>query len=135
MNIDVSNLKAKTQEAIQKGKERLAAEARAEEANRLALVAEMRAKADAILADIPVKCEAAAAKGENSILVMKEERYGYYKNEFIDRGNGKRWTADIINGHGLIVIDECAKANLTVDVRSCDDGCGMKGWAEVWVSW
>lgn len=132
MNIDVSNLKAKTQEAIQKGKERLAAEQRAAEAKRLA---EMRAKADAVLADIPAKCEAAAAKGGKAIKVMEERNYSNQKAEFVDKGKGKRWDVSITGGHGLIVIEECERAGLQVEVRHAHDGVGMESWAEIWVSW
>lgn len=135
MNIDVSNLKAKTQEAIQKSKERLAAEARAAEAKRLAEIAEMRAKADAVLADIPAKCEAAAAKGGKAIKVMEERNYSNQKAEFVDKGKGKRWDANITGGHGLIVIEECERAGLQVEVRHAHDGAGMESWAEIWVSW
>ena len=135
MNIDVSNLKAKTQEAIEKGKIRFAAEAKAAEAKRLAGIAEMRARADAVLAELPAKCEAAAARGEKAVMVMEEKGYSHFKSEFVDKGRGKRWTANITGGHGLIVIDECEKAGLEVDVRYAHDGGGMESWAEIWVSW
>lgn len=135
MNINVSDLKAKTQQAIEKGKERLAAEAKAAEAKRLAGIAEMRAKADAVLAELPAKCEAASAKGEKAVEVMSVKNYSHFKSEFVDKGRGKQWTANITGGHGLIVIDECEKAGLEVDVRYAHDGGGMESWAEIWVSW
>lgn len=135
MNIDVTSLKAKTQEAIAKGKERLATEERAAEAKRLAEIAELRARADAVLAELPAKCEAAAAKGEKSVMVMKVKDYSHHKYAFVDKGKGKRWDAKITGGHGLIVIDECEKSGLEVDVRYAHDGVGMESWAEIWVCW
>ena len=135
MNINVSSLKAKTQEAIAKGQECLAAEAKAAEAKRLAKIAKIKATADFILTEIPAKCEAAAAKGERSVMVMKEKNYSHHKAEFVDKGRGKRWDANITGGHGLIVIDECEKTGLEVDVRYAHDGVGMESWAEIWVSW
>lgn len=135
MNINVSSLKAKTQEAIEKGKERLAAEAKAAEAKHLAGIAEMRAKADAVLAELPAKCEAAAAKGEKAVIVMTEKSYSHFNSEFVNKGRGKQWTVKITGGVGLIVIDECEKAGLKVNVRYAYDGGGIESWAEIWVSW
>lgn len=129
MNIDISNLKKITEDSIQKGKESIE---RAKVAREEAAKAKIVAEAERIIASIPEKCRNAAEQGFNRILIMQERHH--FKSEF-SNGANMGWIAEITGGPGILVIEACQKAGLTVDIRHQHDGVGQNDWAELWVSW
>lgn len=129
--MNIAELKKQTIEAIQKGKIEAALSEQEKAARLAAENAKTVAEAEAIIATIPLKCQAAAGGKKSRALIMMEKNYSNYKSDFV---NGK-WTAKITGGPGSLVIDACQKAGLRVDVQHQHDGGGMESWAEVYVSW
>lgn len=131
MTIELSHLKKMTDDAIRKGKAEAARSDEEKAARKAAENAAVMAQALDIIGSIPSKCQAAAEVKKNEALIMKEDNFCFHKSEFV---KGK-WTAEITGGPGAIVLDACHRAGIPVSVRYQHDGCGMKSWAEMYVSW
>lgn len=131
MEINIQNLKDQTLRSIEEGKKKALQGEKQARIEELARNAEEVAKAQEIIANIPAKCELAASKGMNYTQVMRETSYDNFNAKFI---NGK-WVATITNGPGLLVIDACQKAGLSVETRYMWDDGGLNSWVVVIVSW
>lgn len=131
MQIDIEDLRKTTQEAIQRGREEATRRLQEKAAENAALDARMVAVAEAAVASIPAHCRVAAEAGRTYAMVYKETEYARFKSDF--KGGG--WTAKILSGPGLLVIDACRGAGLKVEVRHNHDGVGVHDWAEIFVSW
>ena len=129
LNINLADLKAKTEQAIQKGAEEALRIQQEKDAMKAAADAKMKAEAEEIIAQIPGLCERAAEKGQNEVLIMKEK--AFFKSSFEKGG----WKAKITGGAALLVIEACQKAGLKIDVRHIGDGVGMNSWADIYVAW
>lgn len=131
MTIELSHLKKITDDAIRKGKAEAARSDLEKAARKAAENAAIMAEALDIINSIPSKCQAAAEVKKNEALIMKEESICFHKSEFVKGA----WISEITGGPGVIVLDACHRAGLKASVRYQHDGCGMKSWAELYVSW
>jgi hypothetical protein len=131
MEINIQNLKDQTLRSIEEGKKKALIDEKQKGLAEMAKDINVFLKAQEIINTIPAKCELAASKGMNYTQVMRETSYDNLESKFI---NGK-WVATITNGPGLLVIDACQKAGLSVETRYVWDDGGLNSWVVVIVSW
>ena len=130
MDIDISQLKKETADAVE--------EAKRDERNKVAKVMEKNARrlkriesrATDIIESIPDKCHEAAKAGMNKAMIMK------VKDRMITRNN---WSNKLeytqLKDEAALVWNACMEAKLNPIIRFCHDGVGITSWFEIWANW
>lgn len=127
LQINVSNLRNLTNEAIARAKAEKEKQEQEEEAKREQQRMNDILRAENIIHVIPGICEEKARAGEKRAIVMNLQ---YGKDYF-----GTVVRAKDLIGSGKIVFDECLRANLNPSLKYWHSGDGMNSGFNIEVSW
>ena len=127
LQIDVSNLRNLTNEAIERAKAEKEKQEKEEEAKREQQRMNDILRAESVIYFIPSICEERAKAGEKRAIVMHLE-YGkdYLGNVVSDKN---------LIGSGKIVFEECLRANLNPSLKYWHSDDGMDSGWDIEVSW